>query len=316
MSTIAKTLSEAQAAKGEIRAAGTDLMDRLRHGLVSKPIVDISRIPDLDQIEFVSNGECKIGALVTIHQLANFHGILEGFSGLAKAAGALANPQIRRAATVGGALLQRNRCWYFRHEDVSCFKKGGNSCPMREGNHQYGVCIDLGPCVSPHPSTLGMALLAYDAEVEIFGKGKRKIADLYGDGTFTKSDHLLEEGDVLTHIYLMPNLDEKAAYFRSISRSRAEWPLVEVLAKGKIDANGFLSRIRVVMGGVANIPLALPNIDAFLSGKRPSQALFLDAGKMAAKMANPLPNTAYKVELIEKTIATTLEMAFLSRDND
>lgn len=315
MSTIAKTLSEAQAAKGEIRAGGTDLMDRLRHGLATKPIVDIAQVPGIDQIEMGPNGACTIGALVTVDEIANSAAILENALGLAKAAGALANPQIRRAATLGGALLQRNRCWYYRHPDMACYKKGGNSCPMREGNHQFGVCIDLGPCVAPHPSTLGMALLAYDAEVEIFGKGRRKVAELYGDGTFTKSDHLLEEGDVLTHVHFMGLMGD-AAYFRSISRAQAEWPLVEVLAIGDTSTGGFMHKARVVIGGVANIPLALPKIDAFLNGNVPTMERIMEAGRMAAEMGKPLPNTAYKVELIEKTIVTALQMAFMLPNTD
>lgn len=316
MSTIAKTIEAAKQAKGEMRAGGTDLMDRFRHHVSEGEIVDISSIPELNKIEFDLSGECRIGALVSIDQLANTHGIREGFPGLAKAASELANPQIRRAATLGGALLQKNRCWYYRHEEISCFKKGGNTCPMRNGNHQYGVCFDLGPCVSPHPSTLGMALLAYDAEIEIAGKGRRKIAELYGDGSFAKNDHLLNEGELLTHIFIQPNMGEQAAYFRSISRARAEWPLVEVLAKAKINAQEQLSQVRVVMGGVANIPLSLPKVEAFLNGKKPSIELFLEAGKIATQGANPLPNTAYKVELVEKTIAATLEMAFLNNPNE
>jgi xanthine dehydrogenase YagS FAD-binding subunit len=312
-----RTLAEAQSANGEIRAGGTDLMERLHHHISGGEIVDISRIAGLDQIVENSDGSYIIGTLVTIDQVAKHQGMMGLYPGLQKAAAALANPQIRRAASMGGALLQRNRCWYYRHEEFTCFKKGGNTCPMREGNHQYGVCFDLGPCVSPHPSTLGMALLAYDAEIEVFGKGKRNIAELYGDGRQATSDHLLAAGEILTAIHLPKQPQgETAAYFRSISRARAEWPLVEVLVKGNSGPSGSLTNVRVVMGGVANIPLALPKVDAYLNGRSPSQEMYAEAGRIAAEGANPLKGTAYKVELVANTVAVTIEMAFSNFGTD
>src|SRR6202000_291503 len=87
------------------------------------------------------------------------------YPGLTAAAAGLATPQIRQVATLGGNLAQRSRCWYYRDPHIACFKKGGSSCPAREGNHLYGVAFDLGPCVAPHPSTLAAALLAYDATI-------------------------------------------------------------------------------------------------------------------------------------------------------
>ncbi len=311
MSTIANTISSAQNAKGEYRAGGTDVMDRHRHQVTTGPIVDISRIPDLDKIAFAADGTCSIGALVTIDQLAQNELIIAHYPGLAQAAGHLANPQIRQAARLGGALLQRNRCWYYRHEDISCFKKGGDSCPMREGNHQYGVCFDLGPCVSPHPSTLGMAFLAYDAQIEIAGNGRRNIAALYGDGKQAVSDHLLKDGEVLTQIHLpKPLPQELASYFRSISRAQAEWPLVEVLVRGSGETLHTMDKVRVVIGGVANVPLSLPNVDAFLNGKSAHPKTYKEAGLLAIQGANPLTGTQYKLELISNAVAVTLQRAF------
>lgn len=312
MSTIANSISSAQNAQGEYRAGGTDVTDRHRHHVTKGEIVDVSRIPNLDGIVYGGEG-CSIGALVSIDQLARNPEIQKHYPGLAQAAGALANPQVRRAASMGGALLQRNRCWYYRHEDISCFKKGGNSCPMREGNHQYGVCFDLGPCVSPHPSTLGMALMAYDAEIEVADKGRRNIAALYGDGNQATSDHLLGAGEFLTHIHLpKPLTAERSHYARSISRARAEWPLVEVLVRGNVSPTGELSNVGVVIGGVANIPLRLKQVEAFLNGKKGNGEIYKEAGAMAIVGANPLSGTKYKLELVSATIESTLLAAFSS----
>jgi xanthine dehydrogenase YagS FAD-binding subunit len=317
MSTIATTLTDAQKAQGEIRAGGTDLMDRHRHHVSEGPVVDIARIPHLDDIHVNKDGTCTIGALVTIHEFANHPIIKQHYPGLSHAGNALANPQVRRAASMGGALLQRNRCWYFRHEDIACYKKGGSSCPMRDGNHQYGVCFDLGPCVSPHPSTLGMALLAYDAHIEVHGRGLRTVAELYGDGKYAQGDHLLASGEILTHIHLpKPLPGELAGYFRSIGRERAEWPLVEVLVRGNAADSGGMANVHVVMGGVANVPVRLPKVEAWLNGKSARKGNYEHAGALAAEGANPLAGTQYKVKLIPGTVATALEWAFINLETD
>lgn len=283
-------------------------MDRLRHGTARGEIVDISRIPGLGKIEKQGNA-WKIGAMVTIDQVANHPEIQKNYPGLAMSAGALATPQIRNAASIGGSLLQRNRCWYFRHEEFSCFKKGGNSCPAREGNHQFGVCFDLGPCVFPHPSTLGLALMAYGAKVEIFEKGSRDLGQLYGDGSDPAHDHQLKEGEILTSILLPDPLpSEKAAYFRNISRARAEWPLVEVIVRYRL-VDGKISNASIGLGGVANVPMLLPKVAEFLNGKTPGDEIFKEAGKLGTEGANPLPQTQYKVEMVAGTIYETLRRA-------
>lgn len=317
MSTIATTIAAAKIANGEFRAGGTDLMDRLRHHVTSGDIVDISRIPGLDQIAMNDDGTCTIGAFVTIDQVAKSPVIQKHYPGLAKAAGELANPQIRRAASIGGSLLQRSRCWYYRHEGFNCFKKGGNSCPMREGNHQYGVCFDLGPCVAPHPSTLGMVLMAYDAEITVDGAGRRSVAALYGDGKQAAADHLLAAHEMLTFVHLpVPFPDELSAYSRTISRARAEWPLVEVFVIGNATKPIAMANVRVVIGGVANVPLRLGKVEAYLSGRSARRAVYDAAGRLAVEGANPLPGTQYKVELVARTVAETIEFAFISLEGE
>ena len=154
MSIIAKNLQEARKGNGEIRAGGTDYMERRRHRISGGEIVDISRIPDLDKIRIDGSGG-SIGALVKIQTVADDPVIRQNYPGLAMAAGALATPQIRNAGTLGGSLLQRTRCWYYRHEDFQCFKKGGSECFSRKGNHEFGVCFDLGPCAFPASLHLG-----------------------------------------------------------------------------------------------------------------------------------------------------------------
>ena len=161
----------------EHRAGGTDIQDRHRRHIPIGEVVDISPTPALIAIEWDRAGGVTIGALVRIATIASSDRMRSAYAGLAAAAGDLATPQIRAVATLGGGLLQRTRCWYYR-AGVTCYKSGGEGCPAREGDHRYGACFDLGPCLWPHPSTLGMALAAYDARITLQSGRTMSVAAL------------------------------------------------------------------------------------------------------------------------------------------
>jgi xanthine dehydrogenase YagS FAD-binding subunit len=306
----ATTIEAVKQSRGEIRAGGTDLMERLRMGVSAGDVVDIGRLPGLNNIEIEADGSVKIGANVKVDTVANHPHLIEHYPGLAMAAGSLATPQIRWMATMGGVLLQRNRCWYYRNPAFDCFKKGGDSCPARTGDHRLGVVFDLGACVAPHPSTVGMMLLAYEAQVVVDGERRLDVRDLYGDGRHSSHDHTLSPNELLTHVVLPPPVaDERAAYFRSISRARAEWPLVEAGVRLVLAADETITMARIVVGGVANIPLRLPKVEAVLVGQPAQTATFVQAAKMATDGVSPLPQTGYKVSLLYGTVLETLERA-------
>ncbi|MFZ4661461.1 MAG: FAD binding domain-containing protein [Caldilineaceae bacterium] len=308
--TIATTLEEARGANGEFLAGGTDIMDRRRHHVSTGDMVDISRILGFGDIE-AHDGGYRIGAQVTIDAASRHQAIIDSYPGLAIAAGALATPQIRWMGTMGGVLLQTSRCWYFRHEAFTCYKKGGDSCPSREGDHRFGVVFDTSPCVFPHPSTVGLVLMNYDAQVEINGARLMTMQELYGDGTDGTREHTLAPNDVLTRIILPASVaDERAGYFRSISRARAEWALVEVSARLVVDDKNQITFARVAMGGVAPVPLLLPRVNDYLVGKATTDETFAAAAEIATEGAKPLPQTQYKVKLIYGTVFDTLQRAY------
>jgi xanthine dehydrogenase YagS FAD-binding subunit len=289
----------------ELRAGGTDLSERRRSGVCTGPIADIGYRPDLLRIERTADGSTRIGALVPIATVA---GLGAHYPGLAAAAGGLATPQIRRVGTIGGNLLQRNRCWYYRNPASGCFKKGGAHCPARTGNHRYHVLFDLGPCVAPHPSTLGAALLAYGAGVET-DRRALAVGEVFGDGRDGTRDHLLAPGELLTHVTLPPPVPgERAAYFRAISRTYAEWPLVEAVVRLSVH-DGLITSAAVAVGGVAPVPLRLPAAEAVLTGQPVSAEVFAAAGSAATEGANPLPQTGFKRTLLTGTVMETLHRA-------
>jgi len=310
--TMATTLEEAQSASGEIRAGGTDIMDRRRHHVSTGDIIDISKVDGYNTISATKGGGYQIGASVKLDTVANNPDLIENYPGFAMATGALATPQIRYMATMGGVILQTTRCWYFRHEGFhNCYKKGGDSCPAREGDHRFGVAFDISPCAFPHPSTLGMVLMNYDAQVEINGSEMRSINDVYGDGKDPAITHTLKDGEILTNIVLpKPVADERASYFRSISRARAEWALVEVSVRMVVDDSNTITMARVAIGGVAHVPMLLPKVDEALVGKPATDETFEAAAKVAIEGVSPLPQTTYKVPLIYGTVLETLDRAY------
>ena len=290
----------------ELRAAGTDLSERRRSGVARGALADIEPTPAMRQIAWRDDGSAAIGASVTVAEIAADARIIAAYPGLAAAAGGLATPQIRTLATLGGNLAQRTRCWYYRNPHIGCLKKGGAGCPARGGNHLYGVAFDLGPCVAPHPSTLGAALLAYEASVITSQRPSLSVADLFGDGRAGTADNTLGEGELIERIELVrPVAGERAAYGRAITRAHAEWPLAEVVARGVV-ADGKFAFVRVAAGGVAPVPLRLTGVETALAGGPADIAAIDAAARIAADGAKPLAQTGYKLDLLIQQVADAL----------
>ena len=303
--TSASMTASAQTA--EFRAAGTDLSERRRSGVSKGPLIDITAAPDTIGMHWGADGAVRIGAFTTIAAIADDARIVQAYPGLAAAALGLATPQVRHLATLGGNLAQRSRCWYFRNPHIACLKKGGPDCPARAGNHLYSVAFDLGPCVAPHPSTMASALLAYEATISTDRRSGLTIGELLGDGSNGVADHLLEPGEMIRSVGLPPPVaGERALYKRAISRSHAEWPLVEVCVRAVVSAGSF-QFIRIAAGGIAPVPLRLSASEAVLQGAPASPANIGNAARQATAGANPLPMTGYKLDLLRGVVHDLLE---------
>jgi xanthine dehydrogenase YagS FAD-binding subunit len=300
------TATITSAAPAEFRAGGTDLSERRRSGVSKGPLIDIAAEPDTKGMQWGADDALRIGALTTIAAIAADERIAQNYPGIAAAALGLATPQVRHLATLGGNLAQRSRCWYFRNPKVDCLKKGGTDCPARSGNHLYSVAFDLGPCVAPHPSTMAAALLAYDASV-VTGQRTLTIGKLLGDGSNGAADNALHAGEMIRAVALPPPLaGERALYKRAISRTQAEWPLVEVCARAVV-AGGAFQFVRLAAGGIAPVPLRLAACEAALQGKPANAATVADAARQATSGAKPLPMTGYKLDLLEGVVRDLLE---------
>lgn len=290
---------------GVYRAGGTDLQERLRTNDESPHIYDLTGIEGFSGIDR-RDDVTTIGAGTPIAVVA--HELADAYPALAVTSGALATPQIRAIGTIGGNLVQRTRCWYYRHPHFDCFKSGGDSCPARGGGHLYGVVFDNSDCVHPHPSSIAMALLTYDARVTLAGGDELTVSDLLGDGTDAGRDHMLPEGEILASVVLPAQRDgESAAYYRSISRFEAEWPLVEAVCWVTRDGSGRVTDCGLGLGGVATVPLRMANAEHLLRGSILDEDTIDAVALACTEGASPLPETGYKVALIEATVREVLE---------
>lgn len=313
MTVFPKTVEEAVAATGEYRAGATELHERRAQRLADGPLVDLRDTRGLAGISWDA-GKASIGATTPVATIANDAALAARYPGLSAAAAALATPQIRAVATLGGNLAQRSRCWYFRSPEAHCLKKGGDRCDARSGDHLVHACFDLGPCIAVHPSTLAMAALAYDAQVELAmvggSKERRSTAAVLGDGSDPGREHAIPDGALITSVALgAPWPRERAAYFRTISRAQSEWPLVEAIARLVVADDDTITHAAVAIGGVAPVPLRRPQVERALVGQRITPQTLRGAAELARDGAAASPMTAYKVPLVAATVLEVLERA-------
>ncbi len=306
--TIEDAVTAAVDDNAEVRAGGTDLQERLASRPHDAVLVDLTRVEGLSSIERRQDGSVDIGALVTVGRIAAELG--ESHDALAATARGLATPQIRAVATIGGNLAQHTRCWYARHPDLGCFKTGGDYCPARGGDHRLGVIFDSSACVHPHPSSMALALYAYHAVFSTTGGIEgAPIAELYGTGDDPSRHHLLDAGEIITHINVPRVPDgERGAYVRAISRFEAEWPLVEAVARVTV-ADGVIVEAHLAVGGVAPTPLRLDRVAESLLHQPPTIEAIESASLLAVEGATPLPATGYKADLLIGCVAEVLMRA-------
>jgi len=306
-----------------LRAGGLDLLDRMKEGLETPDeLVELSSLQgelgqQLRALESTATG-LTIGALVTLAQLAQLaqHDDLNtrniGHAALRQAAASAATPGIRNLATLGGNLLQRPRCWYFRSADLHCLKKGGSACLAITGENKYHAILGGGPSFIVHPSTLASALLALDARVEIAGETTRiiPIAELFvSPKTDPKREHILAPGELLTRVLLpAPGPAARSAYAVAKEKQSHDWPLAEAVVNLSLEA-GVIKSVRVVLGHVAPVPWRSAEAEAALTGQKPGAALFARAAAAALAPARPLKHNAYKIPLAQGLLREALHRA-------
>lgn len=315
------TVADAMLAKGGrgganavvLKAGGIDLIDLMKEGLLHpRRVVDLHGIADLGRIVEEPGGALRIGSMATLAQIAEHPQVRARYGALAQAAGQSASPQIRRVATIGGNLLQRPHCWYFRSAHHHCLRKGGETCFAFAGENQYHAIFGHSGCAIVHPSTAATALVAFDARAELVGAhgGKRLVAleeFFLGPAQSIERENDLKAGEVLTAVVLpAPGPGVRSAHLRQGELDSFDWPIAEVAVVVDLDTAGVCRKASVVLGAAAPVPYRARPAQSALVGKRISEDSARAAGKAAIAGAAPLSNNAYKLPVFEALVRRAL----------
>jgi xanthine dehydrogenase YagS FAD-binding subunit len=294
---------------GRFLAGGMDLLGEMKEGIVApRTLVNVKSLPGTATVQ-TSGSTWSVGANVTLASLATHPEILRTFPGLAEAAAEVGSPQIRNVATVGGNLAQHSRCWYYRHRDVMCRKKGGTACLARPGESKYHALFTGNMCISPCVSNLAIALASLDARVVVQRGSKPEtlsIAQLYADAWRSPPAHnSLRADDLILRLELPVAAARRSAYLQIGEKGDFDWALVSCAASATV-AGSVLRSVRVVLGAVAPTPWQVDAANASLEGKALTPALADSAADLLLREARPFANNGYKLPIAKTLVRRTL----------
>lgn len=297
-------------------AAGTNLLDLMKLG-AERPrrLIDITRLPGLDRIEWLDDGGVRVGALVRNSDLAYDERFARTFPAVAEALLSGASPQLRNAATVGGNLMQRTRCAYFQDLSSACNRRTpGSGCDARAGENRLHAVLGWNEhCIATHPSDFCVPLVALDAVVEMEGPdGSREIPlDALHPLPGEEQETALAPGELIVALRLPA---EAAAFARNARylklRERTSYAFAVVSATAALDVeDGVIREARIALGGVAAKPWRASEAEASLAGMRPTADAFAKAAELALADARPSGDNAFKIELARRIVTRALTLA-------
>ena len=293
---------------------GTDLMQLMKDG-VQAPDGLIDLPPLLPTTIAASQQGVTIGAGAAMADVATHPDIHARFPVLAQALLASASPQVRNMATIGGNLLQRTRCRYFRDTGFACNKRDpGSGCPALQGeNRDLAIFGTSQYCIATHPSDMAVAMLALDATLDLLGpNGARQIrlADLHRE----PEDHPeietnLLQGEAIRAVILADApVARRSVYLKVRDRTSFAFAMASAAVGLQIEG-GVIRQARIAVGGVATKPWRLPAVEAALAGQAPGEDMFRQAAAHAADGAKPAHQNGFKVTLLRNTVARALALA-------
>lgn len=292
-------------------AGGTDLMTLVRHG-IARPnaLVDLTGIEGLRGITREKGRGIRIGALTLLSDVEHSTELAKSLPIVPESLRDAATPQIRNMGTVGGNLLQRNRCWYFRDEGVPCWLKGGTRCFAVDGENRYHAVIGAHQCWMVSPSDLAPALIACDAEIEIassIGKRRMKLADLFiAPHGRERREHALRAGELITAVRIPESATlRRGTYQKAMERKAWSFAIVSVAASARIK-DGKASDVRLVLGGVAPVPWRVPAAEKLLEGSALDDNACRAAADALLDAAEPLRDNGYKITLARELVRRAL----------
>jgi xanthine dehydrogenase YagS FAD-binding subunit len=299
-------------------AGGTNLVDLMKDRIVRPTrLVDINRLPGLDQIEPLGDGGVRIGALVRNADLARDADFAARFPSIAEALLSGASAQLRNAATVGGNLLQRTRCAYFYDVASACNKRTpGAGCDALGGDtHLHAVLGWSESCIATNPSDFCVPLVALDAVVEIEGQAGRREVPVEAfhllPGHTPDRESVLAPGELIVAVRLPAAAAAFARNTRYLKvRERTSYAFAVVSAAVAVRLQGsVITEARVALGGVALKPWRARAAEALLAGVPADPAVFRRAAEAALADAKPSGDNGFKIELARRIIVRALALA-------
>src|SRR2546428_7929607 len=299
-------------------AGGTDLIGLMKdRAALPRRLLDINGLPDMARIEALPDGGLRIGALARMSDVAAHPDARRRFPVIAEALLFAASGQLRNMASMGGNIMQRTRCAYFRDEDdLPCNKRRpGSGCSALHGlNRNHAIFGWSDACVATNPSDLAVALAALDATVVVRGPaGKRAIP--FGDfhrlpGDTPERDNTLDRGDLIIAIEVPARVEGRASHYLKLrDRQSYEFALVSAAAAVAIEGRR-IRAARLAMGGVAHKPWRLTAPEAALRGASLADITALKSAiPQSFTLARPLPPNAFKVELAQRVARSALVAA-------
>ncbi|MFD9196117.1 FAD binding domain-containing protein [Streptomyces phaeochromogenes] len=297
---------------GRYIAGGTTLVDLMRE-TVEHPdtLVDISDLP-LGEVTVTERGGLRVGALVRMSEAAAHPKVRTLYPVICQALELSASAQLRNMATIGGNIMQRTRCTYFRDVSADCNKRDpGSGCAAREGfNRTHAILGTSDDCVATHPSDVAVAFAALEATVHLLGPdGERRVAFtdfLLQPGSTPQHEQALRQGELITAVEI-PALPRplKSGYLKVRDRQSYEFALTSAAVALHV-RGGVIQEAKVAAGGVGTVPWKLPAVELHLVGERPSESLWAAAAQQAAVGARPLAHNRFKVELLKRTVERQL----------
>lgn len=293
-------------------AGGTDLMQLLKdEDEQPARLVDLDFVLS-DTIEAGSQG-VRIGALAHMSDTAAHPAIVRDYPVVSQALLASASPQVRNMATIGGNLLQRTRCGYFRDTGFPCNKRApGSGCPAIDGeNRMHAILGGSDHCIATNAGDLAVALVSLDAVLELHGPdGARevKLADFH----VLPEDHphietVLRPAELIVAVRIPASpLARRSAYLKVRDRASFEWAVVSAAVALDVAADGTISDARIALGGVGTKPWRAPQAEAALRGRQRGEDVFAQAAAAAVQGARPRRDNGFKVVLAQRAMVRAL----------
>jgi len=320
--TVAPSVDAALAALGRsgrpprILAGGTTLVDLMRLN-VEQPasIVDINRIPGLDHIDTQNADALVFGALARMSDLADNPVVRGDYPVLSEALWRAASQQLRNMASLGGNLLQRTRCAYFRDRQYPCNKREpGSGCSALDGiNRGHAILGVSDQCIAVYPGDLAIALVALDAAIDVrspSGARTLKVADLHREpGRTPDLETTLRPDELVLRIRVPRSRIGRASTYLKV-RDRESYAFAVASAAVALDMDGDVVRdARIAVGGLATRPWRVQAAERCLVGKVFNAAAAAEAGRLALQGAVTRPQNAFRVGLGANTVAEALKIA-------